>query len=454
MNATEQKVIRFISENNLILSGDRILIGLSGGPDSVFLLHFLNKFQKKFRIEIGAAHVNHLLRGKESDRDELFCKTICREISIPFFSIRKKVKSYSLKHKISLEAAGRKVRYDFFEKISNQHRYNKIATAHNADDNTETVLLNLIKGAGLKGISGIPIKRKNIIRPILVLSKNEILNYLENNLFEYRTDSSNLSNEYERNFLRNEIIPLIQKNINPAITNSVLNTSINLQRLNAGLSEISANLKSKIKVIPGVKVSIPVGFIVDENEFISSYLIKEIVDENFSVKFESNDIKKILLLVNKTSGKSEELSDKLVGYRERDKIIIKKKSGESTHDNKIISVGDKIKINGRVFSILKYKFEKVQLSSSKNIEYISADKLKDNFIIRNWRKGDKFYPIGMKGSKKVSDYLNDIKVNSFEKKEQLVLENDGRIVWIIGQRLDDRFKLKSNSKKVLKLCLD
>lgn len=454
MNATEQKVIRFISENNLILSGDRILIGLSGGPDSVFLLHFLNKFQKKFRIEIGAAHVNHLLRGKESDRDELFCKTICREISIPFFSIRKKVKSYSLKHKISLEAAGRKIRYDFFEKISNQHRYNKIATAHNADDNTETVLLNLIKGAGLKGISGIPIKRKNIIRPILALSKNEILNYLENNLFEYRTDSSNLSNEYERNFLRNEIIPLIQKNINPAITNSVLNTSINLQRLNAGLSEISANLKSKIKVIPGVKVSIPVGFIVDENEFISSYLIKEIVDENFSVKFESNDIKKILLLVNKTSGKSEELSSKLVGYRERDKIIIKKKSADLTPEKKIISVGDKIKINGRVFSILKYKFEKVQLSSSKNIEYISADKLKDNFIIRNWRKGDKFYPIGMKGSKKVSDYLNDIKINSFEKKDQLVLENDGKIVWIIGQRLDDRFKLKSNSKKVLKLCLD
>lgn len=454
MNATEQKVIRFISENNLILSGDRILIGLSGGPDSVFLLHFLNKFQKKFRIEIGAAHVNHLLRGKESDRDELFCKTICREISIPFFSIRKKVKSYSLKHKISLEAAGRKIRYDFFEKISNQHRYNKIATAHNADDNTETVLLNLIKGAGLKGISGIPIKRKNFIRPILVLSKNEILNYLEKKLFEYRVDSSNLSNEYERNYLRNEIIPLIQKNINPAITNSVLNTSINLQRLNAGLTEISANLKSKITVIPGVKVSIPVGFIVDENEFISSYLIKEIVDENFSVKFESNDIKKILLLVNKTSGKSEELSSKLVGYRERDKIIIKKKSGESTHDNKIISVGDKIKINGRVFSILKYKFEKVQLSSSKNIEYISADKLKDNFIIRNWRKGDKFYPIGMKGSKKVSDYLNDIKINSFEKKDQLVLENDGKIVWIIGQRLDDRFKLKSNSKKVLKLCLD
>lgn len=454
MNATEQKVIRFISENNLILSGDRILIGLSGGPDSVFLLHFLNKFQKKFRIEIGAAHVNHLLRGKESDRDELFCKTICREISIPFFSIRKKVKSYSLKHKISLEAAGRKIRYDFFEKISNQHRYNKIATAHNADDNTETVLLNLIKGAGLKGISGIPIKRKNIIRPILALSKNEILNYLGNNLFEYRTDSSNLSNEYERNFLRNEIIPLIQKNINPAITNSVLNTSINLQRLNAGLSEISANLKSKIKVIPGVKVSIPVGFMVDENEFISSYLIKEIVDENFSVKFESNDIKKILLLVNKTSGKSEELSSKLVGYRERDKIIIKKKSADLTPEKKIISVGDKIKINGRVFSILKYKFEKVQLSSSKNIEYISADKLKDNFIIRNWRKGDKFYPIGMKGSKKVSDYLSDIKVNSFEKKDQLVLENDGKIVWIIGQRLDDRFKLKSNSKKVLKLCLD
>ncbi|HCY74820.1 MAG TPA: tRNA lysidine(34) synthetase TilS [Ignavibacteriales bacterium] len=454
MNATEQKVLRFIYENELIVSGDKILIAVSGGPDSVFLLHFLNKFRKKFSIEIGAIHLNHLLRGKESDRDELFCKTICREISVSFYSARKKVKSFSIKNKISLEAAGRKIRYDYFEKICRQHGYNKIATAHNADDNTETVLLNLIKGAGLKGIAGIPIKRENIIRPILVLSKNEILNYLENNLFEYRIDKSNLSNEYERNFLRNEIIPLIKKNINPAFTNSVLNTSFNLQRLNSGLAVISAGLKSKIKVKPNLIVSIPIDFISDENEFITSYLIKEVIDENFSIKIESNDVKKIFLLVNKTSGKSEELSKRLVSYRERDNIVIKKKSVQLKPDKIIIYVGDKININGKKLSILNSKVEEIRISDSKNIEYISADTIKNNFIIRAWQKGDKFYPIGMRGTKKVSDYLNDIKINSFEKKDQLVLENDGRIVWVVGKRLDNRFKLKPNTKKVLKLCLN
>lgn len=454
MNATEQKVLRFIYENDLIFSGNKILIALSGGPDSVFLLHFLNKFKKKFRIEIGAVHLNHLLRGKESDRDELFCKTICQETKIPFFSTRKKVKSFSLKNKISLESAGRKIRYDYFEKVSKQNGFNKIATAHNADDNTETVLLNLIKGAGLKGIAGIPIKRKNIIRPILVLSKNEILNYLEDNLFEYRIDKSNLSNEYERNYLRNEIIPLIQKNINPAFTNSVLNTSFNLQRLNSGLAEISAELKSKIEVKPNLIVLIPVEFIADKNEFITSYLIKEVIDENFSIKIESNDVKKIFLLARKDSGKSEELSKRLVSYRERDNIVIKKKMVQLKPAKKIMYVGDKIKINGKKLSILKSKVEEIRISDSKNIEYISADTIKNNFIIRAWQKGDKFYPIGMDGSKKVSDYLNDIKINSFEKKDQLVLENDGRIVWVVGQRLDDRFKLKPDTKKVLKLCLN
>ena len=160
MKATEQKVLRFIKENELLSSGEKILIALSGGPDSVFLLHFLNKFKKKFKIELGAAHINHRLRGKDSERDELFCKVICAELSIPFYLLRKDIKSYSKKNKFSLEVAGRKIRYEFFKKISKANKYNKIATAHNADDNAETVLLNLIKGTGIKGIAGIPVRRR------------------------------------------------------------------------------------------------------------------------------------------------------------------------------------------------------------------------------------------------------------------------------------------------------
>lgn len=453
MKATEQKVIRFIKENELYSPGEKVLVALSGGPDSVFLIHFLNKYKKKFKIELGVVHINHLLRGNDSERDELFCKAICDELSVPFYLLRKNIKSYSKKNKMSLEVSGRKIRYEFFEKISSENKYDKITTAHNADDNAETVLLNLIKGTGIKGIAGIPVRRNYIVRPILSLTKNEILNYLNENQFEYRVDESNLSNDFERNFLRNEVIPLIQKNINPAFSYSTLNTSLNLQRLNLGLAEIVSGLKSTVKVKFNRSVSIPVDFIKSENKFIISYTIKEIVDENFSVKLESNDLKKIFMLVKKQSGKSEELSENLIALKERNEIRIVKKSALKNSNEVKIRTGSEIKIAHKTFSIIEVTRSEVKIGKAKNIEYISADGLSSDFIVRTWTEGDKFFPIGMQGSKKISDYLNDIKINSFEKKEQLVLENNGGIVWVIGKRLDDRFKLTPNTKKVLKLCL-
>lgn len=453
MKATEQKILRFIKENELLLSGEKVLIALSGGPDSVFLLHFLNKYKKKFKIEIGAVHINHLLRGKNSRRDELFCKTICNELSIPFHFHRKNVNIYSKKNKISLETAGRKIRYDVFEKISKTYKYDKIVTAHNADDNAETVLLNLIKGTGIKGIAGIPVRRKNIIRPIISLKKTEILNYLEQNQFEYRIDESNLSNEFERNFLRNEVIPLINKNINPAFTNTVLNTSLNLQRLNSGLAQIVNDLKSDLIVKHNKSVSISTELIKTSSDFIISYLIKEIIDENFSVKLESKDLKKIFLLTKKLSGKSEELSGNLIALRDRNKITVQKKSRLKNTDKKKISIGSSLKIVSKSFSISEVKKSEIKIGKSKNVEFISADNLSDHFVVRQWKEGDKFTPIGMHGTKKISDFLNDIKINSFEKKEQPILENNGKIVWVIGKRLDDRYKITPNTKKVLKLCL-
>ncbi len=196
---------------------------------------------------------------KNSERDELFCKSICDELINSILSTSKGYKILLKKNKISLEVAGRKIRYEFLKRfLALINKYDKIVTAHNADDNAETVLLNLIKGTGVKGIAGIPVKRNNIVRPILSLTKKEILDYLDENQFEYRIDESNLSNDFERNFLRNEVIPLIQKNINPSFFNSVLNTSLNLQSFNAGLAEIVSELKSTVKVKLKIRsVSIP-----------------------------------------------------------------------------------------------------------------------------------------------------------------------------------------------------
>jgi tRNA(Ile)-lysidine synthase len=453
MKATEQKVLRFIKDNNLISDGDKILIALSGGPDSVFLLHFLNKFKKKFKIEIGAVHINHLLRGHNSDRDELFCRTICNELKIPFYSFRANVKSFAKKNGYSLEVAGRKIRYKYFEQIAASKIFSKIATAHNADDNAETVFLNIIKGTGVKGIAGIPIQRNKIIRPILCLSKNEILQYLERNKFEYRIDESNLSNDYERNFLRNDIIPLIQKRINPSFTETLLNSSINFQRLNLFLVKILDELKSGVDISPDKFVSLPENLICNTDEFLIHQLIKNLIDENFNVQTGYNDLRKILSLKNKQSGKSEELSNNLLVLKDHDRIVIAKNKSVQKSFEKQIQIGETIQINKKSLTIEEVPKNKIKIEKDTYIEFISADKIKGAFLVRNWKNGDKFYPIGMSGTKKLSDYLNDVKINSLEKKNQLVLLNGNKIVWVIGQRLDDRFKITPTTKKVLRLCL-
>jgi tRNA(Ile)-lysidine synthase len=201
------------------------LVAFSGGSDSVFLLEFLLKYKRRFKIDLAAFHLNHNLRGKEAKIDERFCKNLTAQKKIPFFSTSKNVKLFAKRNRMSLEEAGRELRYGELLKIAKTHNYKKIATAHNADDNTETVLLNLIKGTGIRGLSGIPERREEIIRPILVLTKKEILDYLHNKKIKYRTDSSNIKNDYQRNYLRNEVIPLIKDKLNPQFDSAVFRTS-------------------------------------------------------------------------------------------------------------------------------------------------------------------------------------------------------------------------------------
>ncbi len=453
MKATEQKVLQFIKDNNLISEGDKILIALSGGPDSVFLLHFLLKFKRKYKIKIGAAHINHQLRGDESERDELFCRAICNELNIPIFVKRVNVKTVAKKTKSSLEVTGRKIRYDFFEKISSTEKFNKIVTAHNSDDNSETVLLNLIKGTGVKGISGIPIKRGNIIRPILCLSKSEILNYLDSNKYEYRIDKSNLSNEYERNILRNDIIPLIKENLNPSFDDAILNSAINFQRLNLFIEKLLNELKEKITIKKNKLISVPLDFFNNYDEFLISQLLKNIIDETFNIKSELSDINKIHSLIIKQVGKSEELLGNIVTLRERDNIVISRNRHKNEELKKHLTIDSSVKIGKKVLSVSTVSKESIKMGGNKNIEFVSADILKNDFIIRKWNSGDKFYPLGMKGTKKLSDYLTEIKIDSLTKKDQLVLTNNNQIVWVVGHRIDDRFKITDKTKKVLKLCL-
>jgi len=455
MKKTEQKVLKFIDDNALIHKGDKIVVSLSGGPDSVFLLRFLKKYQKRLSVSLYAFHLNHLLRGKDASLDEDFCKQLCLSLNIPFFSVRKNVKQFARKKKISIEEAGRVLRYSELGKLLKQINFNTIATAHNCDDNAETVLLNLIKGTGLKGISGIPVKRDNIIRPVLVLPKREILKYLDLKKIKFRIDNTNFQVDFERNFIRHILLPLIRSKLNPSVDNAIFNSSRNFKSLYSYLLTSTDELFKDIDIKDSA-LNIPLNKLLQLNDDLLTFSLKELVERNFSANLTFKDISSLKSLISKQTGRSINLSSGLTAYKERNKLIIKEICNSSVYNKKDIkiNIGEEKSFENYTLSIKPAGVASVSLGKGKSREFISADHILNNkFVVRNWKDGDKFFPLGMKGTKKISDFLNELKIESHKKKNQLLLLNGNKIVWVIGYRLDDRFKITKNTKNYLELCL-
>ena len=453
MKKTEQKVLRFIDEKNLLEKDDRILVALSGGPDSVFLLHFLNKYSKKFKISLSALHINHGLRGKAALADEHFCKKLTKKSGIRFYSVKRDVKALAQKLKISTEEAGRLIRYEEFEKFSAKEGFSKIATAHNADDNAETVLLNLIKGTGLNGISGIPFSRGKIIRPLLVLTKEEIIQYLEFYKIDYRTDLTNLQSEYERNFLRNKVIPLIKKRLNPSLENTLLKSSGVFREIN---NFVKKRLNDEVKNLVLKKddiVSILLAGLDKIDSELRGEAIRLVFEKEYKIKLSFQEVKRIFSLIEKQPGKSISLQGKLKVVRERNELVAMSQGKAYKQKPVIISSGDSVKVNDKYFSIKEVTNKKKKFNLDKNIEFINGDNIHTKFILRRWQPGDRFIPLGMKGSKKVSDFLSEQRLSSYNRKDQMILINNNRIVWIIGLRLDNRFRITPQTKKIYELCI-
>jgi tRNA(Ile)-lysidine synthase len=455
IKSTEQKVVKFILNKKLIDAGDSILVALSGGADSVFLLEFLLKYKRRFNIDIAAFHLNHNLRGKEANIDKQFCKNLTAQKRIPFFSISKNVKLFAKKNRMSLEEAGRELRYSALLKIAKTHNYKKIATAHNADDNAETVLLNLIKGTGIKGFSGIPERREKIIRPILVLSKKEILDYIHNKKIQYRTDSSNFENNYQRNYLRNEIIPLIKDKLNPQFDSAVFRTTEIIRGYTSLIDEQINNAVKIAVTYKQQKLIINLKHLEETDVRLYGDVLRKSVRKYFNEDLESKNISDLIKLIKAQTGCEIKCSNKIVAVKERDSIIIYLKNREIKNVKQVeIKIGEEKQFEGKSVSISVFNSNKLNFCNTINKEYISEDNIKSRFILRRWKDGDRFYPLGMKNSKKLSDFLTEQKVRSLEKREQLVLTNAGKIVWVVGIRIDERYKISAKTKKVLELCLN
>ncbi|MBI5808844.1 MAG: tRNA lysidine(34) synthetase TilS [Ignavibacteriales bacterium] len=448
MKSIEEKVINFIARYGLIGQKENLLIAFSGGPDSVFALHFFYKFRKKFRCNISAVHFNHNLRGNESKEDENFAIAQCKKLRVDLNIIQLDVKAFAKKNKLSLEEAARILRYNELSKFAKRNSIDKIITAHNLNDNTETILMNLFSGTGISGLSGIPIKRENIIRPLLCLTKKEILQYLNHNKINYRIDSSNLENDFKRNFIRNKILPLIEE-INPSFDDALFRSSQNFLKQkefeNKSIEYLIQNFSKQIK--NGYELSLDLLKIYDEipGEFLKFFLKKY-----FDYQLEHKDYIKINKLAFNQKGKSIALKNYIKVIKESDTLVFTKKIIDNIEAVEI-KIGESKKISEKTIKIESTtKSEKL---SPDNYELIAADNLDDTFIIRNWKIGDKFKPLGMKKEKNVSDFLTDLKIPAAVKKEQLVMINRNQIIWIVGLRISDDVKITSETKKVIKLWI-
>ncbi|MCX7876532.1 MAG: tRNA lysidine(34) synthetase TilS [Melioribacteraceae bacterium] len=451
MKTIEQKVINFIQLNDLIQKKDKLLIALSGGADSVFALHFFYKFKKKFNCSFSAVHFNHNLRGVESDNDEKFVKNICNSLGIELFIIKLNVRESAKKNKMSIEEAARELRYFHLNKLAEENNFTKIVTAHNKNDNTETILQNLFSGTGIKGLTGIPIQRGKIIRPILSLEKNEIVDYLTKHKIRFITDSSNFSNEFKRNYLRNEILPLIKYNINPSVDDALFRFAKNVNEYFQFENVTCENLiKHHVKFLSDrIEISLELKNIYG---FIPGVLLKKIFEQNLNVNFGYKDFEKINDITNKQKGKSILIRKHLQAIREKDSIILTTPKKINNEEIKI-KLGEKKRFNNYTIKIEKADLNE-NFSKNKNTELISFDDLEENFLIRYWKDGDKFKPLGLNHYKKVSDFLTDLKIPSNQKRKIPVLINRNKIVWVIGLRISDEVKITKNTKRAIKLCLN
>lgn len=425
-----------IKENFLCSKSDIILVALSGGADSVALLRIL--FELGYNCK--ALHCNFHLRGKESDRDETFVKELCNKLNIELEIKHFNTTEYATENGISIEMAARDLRYEWFNQCIKQGKGNYVAVAHHKDDNVETFLINLTRGSGLNGLKGIKIKNNNIIRPLLNVSRSEIIGYLDSVKQKYVIDSTNLENEYIRNKIRLDIIPLFEK-INPSFKDSITKTQ---QHIKEAISIYDDSIKKSISdVLDGNRISIR----KLEEQVSPQTVLFEIFHP---LGFNPTQISDIYASIKGQSGKRF-ISHNYEVIKDRDFLIF-----EKTDKKKDIRIPfeDSAETSSGILKRKCTTKEKFSLIKDKNTACIDKSKIQGRLYIRKWEKGDSFIPLGMKGKKNVSDFLTDIKKNIIEKEKTLVLTDDENIIWIIGERIDDRYKVTDKTEIIEIISLD
>lgn len=458
------KVIKYIKDNNLINKDDNVLVALSGGPDSICLLDILYNLKDKLHIKLGAVHINHMLRGEEANEDEAFVKEFCKKLSIPCYTKRIDINKYAKDTKMSSEAAGREARYKFFEEIAEKHSFNKIATAHNANDQAETVLFRLIRGSGLEGLCGIKNYRDSkIIRPILCLCREEVEKYVESKELKPRIDKTNFERIYNRNKIRLDILPYIKENFNQNIIETLNRTALQLQKDNEFLEQETIKIYKKCCELKSEYFIIKKETF-NNNEAIVTRVIRkslmEYSEQNYD--FEMKHIYEVLNLAQGNTGKSVNLPNNIIAENVYGDIVLKKvnlkKKLETMDDNIIIRKEsiDKLSVefNNYLlnFSVVKNNNKhNLNLQNNDFVRYFDFDKIRNEITIRTRKDGDKIKPIGMNCNKKVKDIFINIKVPKEIRNIIPIICFDENIAYIVGYKISEEYKVSKSSNNILKI---
>ncbi|MEW5675576.1 tRNA lysidine(34) synthetase TilS [Flavobacterium enshiense] len=431
------KLQNHINSNLSFLTEKKLLLAVSGGIDSMVLLHLL----KQLHFDISVAHCNFNLRGEESDDDENFVKSLCNDLNIKLFVNHFKTEEYTNSNKQSIQVSARELRYDWFNELLQQENFDYLLTAHHLDDSLETFLINFTRGTGLEGLTGIPQQNDRIVRPLLVFSRLEIENYAKENNIQWREDSSNASDKYLRNKLRHDIVPIL-KEMNPNFLNSFQQTLENLQQANSMVGDASRIEYDKVVKNIGLQKQINLKELMLLPNY-QAYLYQWLKPFGFTAWDDIYD------LVDAQSGK-QIFSEKYRLLKDREVLILEELSANENDSHQIAE--NQTEIKHPIPVKISYVTNVTDAGSSETI-FVDKDSLKFPLVFRKWRQGDYFYPFGMDGKKKVSKYFKDEKFSLIDKENAWLLCSGEEIVWIVGKRADRRYSVTKTTQTIIKFEL-
>jgi tRNA(Ile)-lysidine synthase len=431
----------YIRQHNLCLPKEKILVAVSGGVDSVVMLHLLHRAG----YPLAVAHCNFQLRGTESDGDESFVRKLTAEYGIPVFVKTCDTRSFAEKQKISIEMAARQLRYDWFAGLMEKRDFQKLAIGHNKDDDAETFFIKLLRGSGLEGIKGILPKRGNIIRPLLFASRKEILAYAKKQGLAFREDSSNASDEYQRNRIRHHLLPFYEKEF-PGATNALSETLEKLKSAESVFRRLLQEKKKQLFKITGNNFSLEKTMLETlEPKAALLYFLLEDFGFNWST------VEQICQTLETVQSGQLFHSEKFVLLNDRNYLIIKEKEPSPEEEflinNLNISLSEPIELD---FKILP-NHPGFNFDFDKYTAFFDVDKLSLPLKLRRWRQGDRFVPFGMQGSKLLSDFFADEKINRFERENCRLLLSGEEIIWVVGHRASNRFRVTGKTKNILQI---